>query len=200
MTPFYSSSAASSSLQEREAIEALYTTQTIESLERLGFEVVSPEALTQGLVEAGAWEAYEAGLTFRHSLNRYFLDLPRTEAPEIDALLRLGELGVLPEGAMLFGEVVYQSETTCRVYADETVSFAVVEGTSRGDGDGVACVVSHVQSTLIEAKTARMMWINRALVELHVETLDEDARVRGVARAVQRVYEGEGGLAEFIAR
>lgn len=201
MTPFYLSSGMGLEGQARDVIKQTYEQQTQAWLEAQGFEVVSATSFQQQLTEAGAWQIYADGLTFRNSLDRYFMEpmMAGSRSAETVALKQLKESGALPEGALLFGEVVYQTQTNCRVYADESVDFAVVESVPEMDGvEGeVPCVVGHLQSMLVDPNTEQVMWINRGLVELHVKLLTEAMTALNIKRVVDFVYSGKQGLSTF---
>ncbi len=202
MTPFYLSSGMGLGPEARDDIKLAYEQQTQAWLTAQGFEVVSPQAFQQQLTEAGVWQVYADGMTFRQSLDQYFLEAnPGASASvEVLALQTLLKSGALPEGdAILFGEVVYQTQTRCRVHADEVVEFAVVEqvGSMVGSDGEVSCVVGHLQSTLVDPKSQKMMWINRGLVELHVEALTDAMTKLNIERVVEFVYSGKKGLTAF---
>ena len=206
MTPYYSRSSMGMLLEERERFHAQYESMTVAKLEQLGFEVVSPEAFSQSLVEHDAWQIYEDGWRFRHALEDYFRgsDGPTSVAIEVLTLRALAKKGVLASDVVLFGEVVYQSQTTCIVLADEQVSFAVVDRVQgvelKKGADGNPCVVSHLQSMLVDAASEQVMWVNQALVELHLEAHSEQSVALTIERVIDLVFAGDEGLLALSKR
>lgn len=185
--------------EELEKFHARYESVTVAKLEQLGFEVISPEAFSQSLVEHDAWQLYEDGWTFRHALEDYFRNSDGAQpAIEVLTLRALAKKGVLASNVVLFGEVVYQSQTRCIVLADEQVAFAVVdrvEGVEIKKGaDGNPCVVSHLQGVLVDANSEQVMWTNQGLVELHVAEHSEQSVALTIERVVDLVFAGEQGL------
>lgn len=201
MTPFYSSSLFGASEADREEVYERYEQYTSEFLTGLGFDVMGPREFSQHLVEKGAWQSYEDGWVFRNALENYFRASLDRSAAELVTLKALRESDALPEGVLLFGEVVYQSTLECRVFADEQVTYATVDHLKGIKVEaGNPCVVSHLYGVIVDPSSGQIMWSNRALLELHVDKISDAVVELNMQRVVELVFAGKQGAEALLAR
>lgn len=198
MIPFYASATMGMDDEEREATLGAYQLATKTWLEGVGFQVASPEAFRQQLVEAGMWEVYEDGWQFSDALVHHFVYSPEVAAQNIEliTLRKLKEASALPQGALLFGEVVYQSTAECRVRADASRA-VIVEGEGTAQLDAPPCVVSHFRGMLLDVQSEQIMWSNERLLETHLRALSPEAVARNIVEVVVLVFSGKEGLEGF---
>lgn len=169
-------------------------------LERRGVEVVRPGALRHHLTERGAWQIYQDGIILRDALTAYFEPSAGALGAEVVTLRRLHDQGALPAGQLLWTELVYHSEGTCRVRADEAVRWAQVIVTSEAERiePPRPCVVGHVRAKLVDAATGHAMWYGRGLVEVQAAEIGPRARARAVHAVVEATLGGRRGIEALL--
>ena len=206
VVPFYTTGQFSLDETTHQALVQAYQKETLRWLEERGIEAVSPEELEVGLKAVGAWKQFQEGVNLRLPLSEHFEPRPdeSTVPLEVVTLKQLAEKGALPTQALLIGEVVYQTRTTCAVSADtETEQAEVVVRPGAPSTLPRPCVVSHFQAKLIDATTGETMWYSRKLREIHTaEITDEVARanIEGVVEATLGGPYGLGNLQEMAGR
>lgn len=209
--PFYSTSRFSKPPEQHAEILELYQTTAEQWLVEQGFDVVGAEALRAHLEANEALQTLEDGIALRGPLDHYFE--PQEDGPvgmEVETLRGLHAAGKLPTDVVLLGEVVYQTDTACRVPTSEYTDYARVitqpdgepssTGTPEAAGSGeVGCVVSHFQAKLVDARTGRTMWHNRFLRELRDPPITEEKRIANIAETVATTLGGDHGMRRFLA-
>lgn len=199
IVPFYQLSSFGASAESQKLTREAYELRTERWLKANGFDVVTPREFEQALTERGAWQTYQDGVILRDSLEVYFE--PSAEdavnaAAEVIALQELAANGALPEGRLLFGEIIYQSEATCRTSVSPRDRFSSMEvhPEAKDTLPPRPCVLSHFQAKLVDPTTGSTMWYNRHLLELQVAALDTDAVLTAIERVIDAVFGTKRGL------
>ncbi|MFP4601026.1 MAG: hypothetical protein ACLFVJ_22450 [Persicimonas sp.] len=207
VVPFYALGSFSLSDEQINAVIEASEQSAIDALREDGFEVVEPRAFRQHLTEHDIADEFDDGVLLRSSLSSYFEPADASEAQdalEVETIRRLYERDELPAEALLFGEVVYHTETNCRVDPTEYNPQADVHRTGSAadaatSGEASPCVVSHFQAKLVYAPTGETMWFNQKLLQTHLDAPDADVdRDReNLALTIQRTLGGAHGIAAF---
>jgi len=160
VAPTYSLDTFGVNEHERRVIEHSVEVETLAWLRRAGFTVDAPEALKSSLLDD--WDDIKDSWYRGVDLNSLFeTGAPEFEGAEIASIRRVGEL---PQaGSVLMVQVLYQSDSICRGDAPEFTSYAVIDDTQISP---YPCMMSHLEAKLIDTKTGKVMWHNRAYVEL----------------------------------
>jgi hypothetical protein len=172
----------------------------VESLRASGFEVIEPADFRAHLKEAGVANTFDDGILLRYDLSSYFEPARTANGPslEVATLTSLEGKGVLQADALLFGEVVYHTRTTCSADPSRYNSHAVVAQKSADVSPGpTPCIVSHFQAKLVYAPTGETMWFNRMLLQTYVDQPEQQAARSNMIQAVARTLAGPHGLKEF---
>ncbi len=195
MMPTYSVGGFGMTAREREIVERMYEFETIYWLEAQGFEVVRPDELQAAVQDRESQELYDEVVELDHSLNRYFEDAPpQAESIERTSLRELWTRKALPTRAILFTEVVYQTDGTCRTAASEHTEYSEVVGPAESDQP---CIISHFQAKLVDAESGVTMWHNRMLRELRGD-LTPLHRAENIGAVVETTFAGPYGITPFI--
>lgn len=199
IVPFYQLSSFGAADEERELIKEAYHTRTQRWLTANGFEVTSPQEFQQILTERGAWQTYQDGVILRDSLEVYFEPADAdavNAAAEVITLQELAEAGALPKGRLLYGEIVYQSDATCRTSVSPRDRFSSMEVHPEAKGmlPPRPCVLAHFQAKLVDPTSGRTMWYNRHLLEYQVSEVDTDAILTAIERVIDAVLGTKKGL------
>lgn len=201
ISPFYQRALFGASPQQAQATRALYEEQAALWLESQGFQVVRARELEHELGERGVWQDYQDGFWLREALTLYFEPgVTELLGAESATLKRLHAQGALPEGALLYGEVVYQSEGVCHVSAREESRYVSVEVMASVEEVPMPhpCVVSHFQAKLVWPETGQTMWFNKHLVERHVPAAQLlEQLVPTIRLVVERVLGGRDGVGQL---
>lgn len=109
---------------------------------------------------------------------------------EID-LVKTTSLPILKSAPLLFVEIVYFTEGSCRLTArgDYVVKYRSAETNS--------CVVAHLHAKLIAPKSAEVMWQNHVLLEDHVLPTPQTRHLH-IQRAVDLLFGGQHGLLPLL--
>ena len=175
--------------------------RTVADLEQMGFDVVDAEVLRDELERKQSWEEFTELLDFGDGLETRFE--PSLYAPATAEVLTLRELaidGSISAPAVLFTEVVYHSRGECTVDSRAHSRFAVVvdrEGKTVSSEQSSPCVVTHIQSKLVDVKSAGTMWHNRVLRELRATDVTDDDDRSNVRATAHAVVAGQYGLGPF---
>ena len=185
---------------ERELSNAL-----LANLEQLGFEPIAPDALRNRLEKRRLWVDFDRMVGDREPLKARFESRVHDEPDADDELLRqLASADAFGADVVLFTELVYHSRARCDVDPRDHSKFAEVV-----DGDGQAleppltsgaCVVTHIESKLVDAQRARTVWHNRLLRELRSDDLTRSDDLDNVEAAVRDVIAGPHGLGPFAPK
>lgn len=200
VAPFYETTTFGLSSQQMTRWREVYEQVTVRWLTEHGFDVVGPRAFAQHMTERGAWQQWRDGIFLEQTLRAYFEpDLATAMTLEASTVRALHQQGDLPSGALLFAEIVYHSDALCRVVADDARPDARVIATkeARRAQLPIPCVITHLQAKLVEPATARTMWFDRQLVEMHVPEVTEMFVLRAVAVVVSALFGGDEAITEL---
>lgn len=176
---------------ERRGVERAYELAATRWLMHRGIAVIDAQTLKSHLTRQGVSRASQDELDLKKPLTDYF-EAESTER-KTQAVRALWDRGALPTRALLFTEVVYQSEGYCQ--DTEVVGpHHIVTGDAASDHP---CIISHFQAKLIDAQTGATMWHNRALIE-HRVTVSIEARARTIDQAIHQTFSGPFGFASLI--
>lgn len=204
VAPVHASSRFGNPSDEWSTILERYETEVVTELQSMGFRVIEPVELREQLVAARAWSDFEDVVAFRRDLSGYFEpDRYQREPREVLLLRSLAASDTLPSNAILFTEVVYESDGMCRADArdhNEHAEVWVRDSIAANRIDESPCVVSHFQAKLVDAATGKTMWHNRLLREVRVEEISIDARLENIDAAVAGTLGGAYGVVVFAPR
>lgn len=200
VVPFYAMGTFSMTSDELDRTLRSSEQAAIEALEADGFEVVGPASLRQHLTEHDAAQSFDEGVLLRSELTNYFEPAHKQGGPslEISTIRKLYKEGKLPAEALLFGEVVYHTRTTCRVDPTAYNPYADVAGESDTSSEaGSPCIVSHFQAKLVYAPTGETMWFNRKLLQTNTGEAGVEAARANLVETISRTLAGPDGLRSF---
>jgi hypothetical protein len=165
----------------------------IAELVRHNVEVITPVALSHQLTELGVWQEFHDAVATGRALSELFEQAQGQPAPvEISTLRALAARGALP-APLLFIEIAYHTDGTCRVAPPE-------EGWVVRVPDGASlpaqCVTTHLYGKLVEPTSARPLWYNHALRELYGERSEDP--MSNIAQTVSLLLLGPTGLVRLI--
>lgn len=173
LTPFYSVSQFGYSNDAHQAIKDLYQKAAQSWLTSKGYQVTDARSFEQQLTEQGIYQTYKDGMTLNRSLATYFERDPKIVSAEIATLKTLHKTGKLKASALLFGEIVYQSDALCQQRASEYTKFATIKTHGKAPkAFPKPCITSHFQAKLVDPQTGLTMWYNRAMTEYHVPDIE----------------------------
>ncbi|RAL25414.1 hypothetical protein DL240_04165 [Lujinxingia litoralis] len=202
VVPFYAVGTFGLGDDEFELLRLTYQAQAIAWLQKMGFEVMEPEALQHHLSHHELREIFEEGVLLRSALTSYFEPSNDGQTPGVEVLtLRtLARQEALPTDTLLIGQIVYHSRGTCRQAPDAFTPYARTSATADTPaGYPRPCVVSHFQAKLVDIHTGHTMWFNRMHRESYGRQINEDLTLHNITRTIQDTL-GEGsGLEELIA-
>lgn len=189
---FYATTAQGMGRAEQQRALAMYEEAAAGWLRERQLVVVPPRELHAHLRERDALGSWQDALARRTALAHHFVHAPLSGAPaEAIAMSQLHERGDLPAPYVLFGEVVYHSQTTCTERADRYNDLALVAHTTKATAQGPSpCVVSHLHLKLVDARTGKVLGQHRQLRELHAERIDESLVWANVQMTVDQTLQG----------
>lgn len=198
VVPFYSSSTFGIDAELFDTIHDQYEQAAVEALSMQGFDVVGSQTLRHQMTELDMWDDFRDGIRLRQSLEAYFEPAPAgsNDSIEIRTVRQLASQGGLPARALLFGEIVYHSQGTCREKASDHNSYAELQITSSAPSLlPRPCVSSHFQAKLVDAATGHTMWFNRVFIETHSGNTDDATVSDTITAAVHATIAGDDGPA-----
>lgn len=173
----------------------------VQALRTGGFEVIEPADFRARLDAAGAGAVFDDGILLRTDLSGFFEPRAANNEPSLEVLTltTLAHDGVLQVDALLFGEVVYHTQTECNDDPRNYHAHALVQpGPSPPPTDDAQpCIVSHFQAKLIAVPTGEVMWFNRMLLQTYVDAPDPEQGWGNMARAVAHTLSGSHGLGKL---
>lgn len=197
VVPFYAQ--ANFSLRPDELAELLERSEfaAVASLREFGFEVVPPGEFRAHLDESGAARRFDEGIVLRSELSAYFEPAKSSNGPslEVVTLAKLQQEGVIQADALLFGEVVYHTETRCHKGSENSKAREALKAPTAAPS--TPCVVSHFQAKLVYVATGETMWFNRVLLETYPRDLTPAVGSENMALTVGRTFAGPDGLDDF---
>lgn len=197
VVPFYSLSSFSMPADQVDEALAVTEAAAVDTLRQRGFEVMESSALQQYLAEHGADTIFDDGVLLRSELIHYFEPAEHVgsqPALEVATLQKLYQQGKLPAEVLLFGELVYHTETQCRLDPTDYNDNADVAHDA-GESADKTCVVSHFQAKLVYAPTGETMWFNQKLLQTYTGQPSSEKVRANLAQTVARTLGGEHGLA-----
>jgi hypothetical protein len=208
--PFYSDTSFELLDDSRERVEMSGQQRAVSWFEQRDIRVVSPDAISSITVtetpgrpagsagDGGAGDpfgVFEVELEQRYNPGRRHR--PSQSARLLEQLYRDGELSAR---YVLFGRVVYHTETTCRVRGDAFYSRAEVvfdpDVTSKLPNP---CAVTFLQFKLVDAKRGATVWFNEGLREFHVPEMTAAAVEKNTRALVDRLLGGADGLTDVLS-
>jgi hypothetical protein len=201
VVPFYAVGNFSLSTNELDEVLRASETAAVEALRAEGFEVIEPGAFRQQLSAADVADTFDEGVLLRGPLSDYFEPSPKQSSPSlaVTTVRTLHTDGKLPSEALLFGEVVYHTETHCRVDPTEFHPRAQVIYQDKSGFAASPCVVSHFRAKLVHAPSGETMWFNHTLLQTHSGEVVAETTSRNLAQAVANTLAGSDGLHTFRA-
>ncbi len=197
IVPFYAQSHFSLNDTGFEEMLNSYQTATAAWFERMGFQVIDARSFQHHLTEIGAWQEFNDGIILRHSLMNYFehSGIKPSLAIEVITLKRLAAEGKLPANNLLFGEIVYHSEGTCYVDANQYAKHVKTEVLPNAPASlPRPCMVSHFQAKLVTATSAQTMWFNRSMREVHAATFEPKMTAQIVTDTIEYTFGDKAGI------
>jgi hypothetical protein len=207
--PFYSDTSFELSDAARDRVETSGEQSAVSWFEQRESRVVPPDVVSSISVDeapglpASSAENGEAGEPFgvfevelgqRYNPGRRHR--PSQSASLLKQLYRDGELSAR---YVLFGRVVYHTETTCRVRGDAFYSRAEVffdpEVTSELPNP---CAVTFLQFKLVDAKRGATVWFNEGLREFHVPEMTAGVVTKNTRALVDRLLGGPDGVTDVL--
>lgn len=198
IAPFYSAGSFGLDADTRAELADEYEAVAAEALRQMGFEVIDGPTLRHHLRDADAWSDFDDGIRLRQALSFYFEPLPGegSHSIEVQTLTDLASRQAFPVDTLLFGEIVYHSQGTCRVSADDFTPYAQITLIPSAPAElPRPCVSSHFQAKLVDVNTGKTMWFNRMFVETHTRHLDDDTARETIARTINATFSADGGIA-----
>ena len=198
IAPFYTTGSFGLDAEQRDEIAAAYEAIAAEALRQQGFEVMDSQALRHHLLETDQWSEFTDGIHLRQAITAYFEPSasPGHSSIEVLTLVDLARSDAFPVETILFGEIVYHSEGTCREIADDHIPYARLSiHPAAPDRLPRPCVSSHFQAKLVDVHTGQTMWFNRMFVETHTHQLDSEIIRETIAQTVQSTVAAEAGIA-----
>lgn len=198
IAPFYARGNFGMADETVDQLRAQYESRAAQSLRSQGFEVIDAGQFRNHLAAQQAWESYDKAMVFRQPLTAYFEPSVGSRSPSIHirTLRQLQQTRALPADAILYGEVVYHTQGTCRGdsrkindYAQLTVLPTAPQRLPR------PCITSHFQAKLVDAQTGHTMWFNRSFWESHSAQLGPQLEADNIMRVVNAALSGDGGVA-----
>jgi len=166
--------------------------------ERIG-SVTGPEAVTDRLAPDGSKADSpmdELDVPLRHRYNPENRPRPSRAAGR---LMDWYEAGDLPERFVLFGRVVYHTETLCHLRADNYAPRAAVQvHADAPDQMPRPCIVTHLRMKLVDARRGTTVWYNEGLREYHVPSITPDRVRTNAHRLVDRLLGDPDGLGDLL--
>lgn len=197
IVPFYAQSHFSLNDTGFEEMLNAYENATAAWLKRMRFHVIDARSFQHHLTEIGAWQEFSDGIILRHSLISYFehTGVKPSLAIEAITLKRLAAEGKLPANNLLFGEVVYHSEGTCYVDANQYTKHVQTEVLPRAPASlPRPCIVSHFQAKLVTAASAQTMWFNRSMREVHAAIVEPQMAAQIITDTINQTFGDKAGI------
>lgn len=168
--------------------------------ERIG-SVTSPKALTDRLARDGDNSGADSSMDeldvpLRHRYNPENRPRPSQAARR---LMDWHEAGELSERFVLFGRVIYHTETLCRLRADDHAPRATVQVHPDAPNQMPRpCIVTHLRMKLVDARRGTTVWYNEGLREYHVPSITPDRVRTNAHRLVDRLLGDPDGLTDLL--
>lgn len=185
------------------ALLATYETRSTAGLEGLGLEVVDHDAVAQALKGTPFQDRLGEALDIDRSLGELFEDggdVPSADE-RLSTVTAIGEhLGVQ---AVFLARVVYHTEALCDGTNDSEYTPYVILPDGEPEDDRVPCVVSHFEAKLVDARTGKTIWYNRALREVRARSSDSahpNATTNAEATVDLVLHEGPTSLQVLVRR
>lgn len=200
VVPFYAQTNFSLSPEDLADVLAQSEHAAVASLRTYGFEVVASADFRTHLQKVDAADRFDEGIVLRSELSTYFEPAKTSNGPslEVATLAELNRDGAIRVDALLFGEVVYHTETLCHHAPTAHSSREALKAPDAATStSSTPCVVSHFQAKLVYVPTGETMWFNRALLETYPEPSAPGAGAENMAQTVVRTFDGPDGLDAF---
>lgn len=166
-------------------------------LEERGIRVVAPERTRHRLQAGEFWSHFTEGGLLRSDLSDAFeaADRDQKENAQTSLVRRLRDDEGFETRYVLFGELLYHTEGTCRTRADDYQRRAqVVVTPDAPDEMPRPCIVSHFQARLVDVESGATVWYNRRLRELHIAEHGERWTRKNLRGVVHGTLAGDDGL------
>ncbi len=188
--------------QELQQMLGVYEDQSGEGLGKLGFEVVPHPDILQSLEGTPYHDRLGEALDIDRSLGELFEDAsPAGNEERLETVMAIGTHAKVQ--AVFLARVVYHTEATCNGTAESEFTPHVIlpDGTPRDAT--VPCAVSHFEAKLIDTRSGKTIWYNRALREVRAgsaqaQVPDADANARAAVDLV--LHQGPTSLQMLVQR
>lgn len=170
-------------------------------LRAMGADAVPARRMRARLRRNDALAPFRTGGMLHDELNESFegARAPEKTAAQFGKLSKLDRRDVLPSRYVLFGELVYHTETECRTRADRFTSWSSIVVRPAAPPRGARpCLVTHFRARLVDARAKRTLWFGRHLVEHHVGEFHSGDRRMNVESAVDRTLNDPRGLSRLL--
>jgi hypothetical protein len=185
---------------EEEAVATRLTwaeSTAVNWLQERGIRVVEPERTRNRLQTSDSWSHFTDGGLLRSDLSDAFeaAEREQKQTAQVSLVRRLREDDGFETRYVLFGELLYHTEGTCRTRADDYQRRAQVVVTPDAPREMPRpCIVSHFQARLVDVESGATVWYNRRLRELHVAEHDQRWARKNLRGVVHGTLAGNDGL------
>ncbi|MFB6264969.1 MAG: hypothetical protein ABEL76_15300 [Bradymonadaceae bacterium] len=202
LLPFYSRSTFGLSSERLSRVLQTASDQTVSWFSDRSVSVLPPSEVRNRLQKRDEWAPFTDGGPLQTALDD-FLETPSApSARRRGARLRwLEHTDALGARYLLFGEVVYHTETRCGAPSERISRPAATEVVRHPRARGrpsPPCLVSHVRLKLVDAQRGRIVWYDSALREWWVPEVTPARRAYNVRRAVQTALGPPDGVGALL--
>lgn len=190
IVPFYSRTSFGIEREHLREVREIYEASATIALRAEGFSIVDPRGFREYLEEAQLLQVFEESISLRGALTGYFESpLPGAPTPFEVTALQLLHQESFPFDTLLFGEIVYQTEGTCRVSASNYSRYAQTRSLPGAPSSFPRpCVVSHFRAKLVDVRTGQTMWFNQTLLETYARQIDRELRIENIRAVIEATF------------
>jgi hypothetical protein len=158
----------------RDELITVYSDRVEASLTALGVEALPPSAVQEALADTELAGRLSEALQIDRPLDDLFEEISPDGLDErVKVIMALRDL--LGVDAVLIGQIVYHAESTCDGSDESDYTPYVVFPNGKPEDARVPCAVSHFEAKLVDTRTGRTIWYNRALREARGHAADAPA-------------------------
>lgn len=157
-----------------EEVRRTYEAGVSQELAAMGIETIDRATVEDRLTQTPLEGKLAQALDIDRPLEELFEEIsPHGLDARVEHVMTLGK--VLGVDTVLIGQIVYHTESVCRGTVDSEYTPHVATPNGPPTEEWVPCSVSHFEAKLVDTRTGRTVWYNRALRESRAQRADQPA-------------------------